>query len=72
MVVPETTSSVDHIDPVVDPHTGFVDWNTYIERMFCELTGFQVLCFDCHSKKTSIERSIATERKRNAKNNSKS
>lgn len=55
---------VDHIDPVVDPETGFVDWNTYIERMFCELDGFQVLCHKCHTAKTQKEREVANERKK--------
>lgn len=61
--VPETTSSVDHILPVVDPYTGFVDWNTYMERLFCEEEGFQVLCNPCHTKKTKGERLVATRRK---------
>lgn len=61
---PETTCSVDHINPVIDPKVGFQDWDTYIERMYCEADGFQVLCEDCHSTKTKEERDIATERKR--------
>ena len=63
-VVPETTSSVDHIEPVIDPEKGFTTWDSYVERMFCEVEGFQVLCSDCHSIKTKKERAIATERKR--------
>ena len=55
---------VDHIVPVVDPLTGFVGWDTYIERMFCEADGLQVICHDCHEKVTAEERAIATERKR--------
>ncbi len=47
---------VDHIDPVVDPKVGFVDWNTYIERMFCDSSNIQVLCRECHAKKTKAER----------------
>lgn len=61
---PETTLAVDHIDPVIDPHVGFVDWDTYIARMYCEKEGFQVLCQSCHKEKTDKERQIATERKR--------
>jgi len=49
-------SAVDHIDPVVEPSTGFVDWNTYIERMFLEAEGYQVLCWQCHKDKTEAER----------------
>jgi len=63
-VVPETTASVDHIDPVVDPSIGFRGFDEYIERMYCELEHFQVLCSPCHDNKTAGERNIATERKR--------
>lgn len=54
----------DHINPVVDPAVGFVDWNTYIDRMFIE-TGWQAICDSCHKIKTAEERSIATQRKKN-------
>lgn len=47
---------VDHIDPVIDPEVGFIDWNEVIARMFCEKDGLQVLCHDCHSRKTADER----------------
>jgi len=47
---------VDHIKPVVDPTTGFVSWDEYIERTFCELDNLQVLCRACHATKTSEER----------------
>lgn len=47
---------VDHIFPVVDPRTGFVDWETYIGRMFCEKENLQVLCKPCHSSKTALEK----------------
>jgi 5-methylcytosine-specific restriction endonuclease McrA len=49
---------VDHINPVVDPFVGFVDWNTYIPRMFCEVSGYQLLCDPCHDIKTSKEKEI--------------
>ena len=28
----------------------------FVERMFCEADGFQVLCKDCHQAKTNAER----------------
>lgn len=58
---------VDHIEPVVDTMQGFVDWNTYIERMFCEADGLQPLCKGCHDVKTKREkqeRKDAAKRKR--------
>lgn len=47
---------VDHIHPVVDPVQGFVSWDTYIDRMFCELHDLQVLCKPCHKEKTQQEK----------------
>lgn len=60
--------AVDHISPVV--LDGFKDWNTFIERLFCDKDNLQVLCsyklkdiklhggeVSCHLKKTREERS---------------
>ena len=55
---------VDHIEPVIDPKVGFVDWNTYMDRMFVEEDGLQLLCHSCHTKKTQQERDIANARLR--------
>lgn len=66
-VIPETESTVDHIEPVIDPATGFKSWDEYIERLFCEADGFQVLCRACHDQKTYSERKVSTERKRRLK-----
>jgi hypothetical protein len=59
---------VDHVIPVVDSDTGFVSWDNYINRMFCNSDNYQLLCSDCHYSKTSNERMIATERKKRDKN----
>jgi ribosomal protein S27AE len=49
-------SLADHKYPVVDPKVGFIDWNTYIDRMFNgEL---QPLCKEDHDKKTKEENRI--------------
>lgn len=47
---------VDHINPVVDPKVGFVNWDTYINNMFCPEENLQVLCNPCHDKKTKEEK----------------
>lgn len=60
-------AAVDHIDPVIDPAVGFVNWDTVIERLFVEVEGFQVLCWECHRAKTEKERAIATARRRKEK-----
>lgn len=49
---------LDHIHPVVDPTTGFIDWNTYIARMFVEEAGYQAICDSCHDAKTAGERAL--------------
>lgn len=47
---------VDHIEPVVNPLTGFIDWNTFVARMFCPITNLQVLCKECHKVKSDKEK----------------
>lgn len=44
---------IDHINPVINPSTGFNDWNEYIERLFTD--NLQVLCLECHRRKTNKE-----------------
>lgn len=57
--------AIDHVDPVVDPAVGFTTWDEYIERMYVEIDGFQLLCNKCHTIKTNEERRIAKERRSN-------
>jgi 5-methylcytosine-specific restriction endonuclease McrA len=49
---------VDHKKPVVDPKAGFVDWDTFIDRLYCEAKSLQVLCKPCHSLKSKKERKL--------------
>jgi hypothetical protein len=51
--------NMDHIEPVI-PVEGFSngkpwDWNEYIGRMYCEPSGYQMLCTVCHKAKTKKE-----------------
>lgn len=64
---PSADVQVDHILPVIDPFKGFETWDRVIERMFCSVEYFQVLCTDCHKNKTTVERQQAKERKLNEK-----
>lgn len=66
--------SVDHIQPVVDPATGFPalpdgtpDWNVYIARLFCPQENLQVLCSSCHDKKTAGENELRDKGKEPSK-----
>ncbi len=54
---------VDHIRPIVDPAVGFVNWDTLIERMFVEEDELQVLCHECHERKTNEEKALAKARR---------
>jgi len=46
---------LDHIEPVVDPKAGFTGFDSFIERLFCDVEGFQVLCKVCSDIKTEVE-----------------
>jgi 5-methylcytosine-specific restriction endonuclease McrA len=47
---------VDHVLPVVDPKVGFVSWDDFINRIFCEIENLQVMCKPCHKVKTEEEK----------------
>ena len=47
---------VDHVHPVVEPKKGFISWDVYVARMFCEIEGLQVMCKPCHKIKTDKEK----------------
>ena len=40
---------VDHIKPIIDPEQGFVSWDEFINKLFCEKEEVQLLCHKCHS-----------------------
>lgn len=44
----------DHIEPVV-PLTGFVSYDSWIERCFVPADKFQAICWKCHKEKTAEE-----------------
>jgi len=57
----------DHRQPVVDPNVGFVSWDVFIDRMFCEADGYDAICETCHAKKTAQENEIRRQIKSDAK-----
>jgi 5-methylcytosine-specific restriction endonuclease McrA len=54
--VGSTKVAVDHVTPVVSVDDGFVDFNTFIQRLFCNEDNLQVICDECHTTKTNSER----------------
>ena len=49
---------VDHVQPVVNPLTGFESWDVFIDRLFCEQDNLQAICKSCHKIKTKQEKTI--------------
>lgn len=64
---PAKDVQVDHINAIINPEVGFTTWDDVINSLFCEIDNLQVLCKDCHSKKTALEKSIAKERNNDRK-----
>lgn len=63
--------AIDHVQPIVDPKVGFVDWDVYIKRMFegelqvlCNYPGLRDGKPSCHHAKTALEKGDAVERRR--------
>lgn len=58
---PKKEVAVDHINPV-GSRVGSkfaskdVTWDSYIKRLFCDLGNLQVLCSECHKKKSALEK----------------
>ena len=55
---------VDHINPVIDPLTGFSGWDSFVNNLFCERENLQLLCKKCHDHKSSEERLLAKNNKK--------
>lgn len=51
----------DHIIPVIDVKTGFVNWEDYINRLFVKSDGIQILCKTCHEGKTLVENQLRVQ-----------
>lgn len=62
---------VDHTIPVVDPVEGFIDWNTFVERLFCDPNNLKVLCKPCHKVKTDQEKATRAVHRKLAKEKNK-
>src|SRR5690242_16434822 len=67
---PTSDVNVDHIDPVVGEE-GFISWDKFITNLYCPIENLQVLCTDCHDKKTQSENTTRKIINANRKANSK-
>ncbi len=47
------------VDHIVEIGT-FVDWNSYMEKLFCGQENLQAVCSNCHMKKTKAYNSAQT------------
>lgn len=61
--VGSTHVAVDHLVPVISVDDGFVDWNEFVARLFCDASNLQVICEECHQKKTNAERAERNRKK---------
>lgn len=57
---------IDHIEPVMDLNdvSDERDWNKIISRMFCGEDNLQALCSSCHELKTTEEKKLRAQIKR--------
>lgn len=53
----ESEIHIDHIIPAGTLRKS-EDLPGFVDRLFCEVDGFQILCETCHHKKTQYERKI--------------
>jgi 5-methylcytosine-specific restriction endonuclease McrA len=56
-------TQLDHVIPCVNPETGFVGFDEYIDKLLCNPEGYQRLCIECHSQKTASENVVRKETK---------
>lgn len=60
--------AVDHIEAVINPTTGFTDFDTYVKRLFVKANQLQVLCKACHNAKSKAENAIRRKIKKEKEN----
>ena len=51
---PDKRIVVDHITPAGELND-FNDLSSFVKNLFCEVDGLQVLCKECHDKKTIVD-----------------
>lgn len=56
----------DHVEPAVEL-SGWKDWNSFVERLFCPSMDLRILCQACHDRVTDEQRAERVARRRAAK-----
>lgn len=66
---PAYLAQVDHMDPLVPIESTLenMDWNTLIDRAWCEANRLQILDKQCHNVKTKAENKLRREFKKGNK-----
>lgn len=62
---------VDHLEPVVHPEEGFISWDVYIKRLYCDISNLQAICLGCHKVKSTEENKQRKRKNHGRKENSK-
>ena len=58
---------IDHEPPVIDPAVGFTTWDDFVNNLYCEKDCLQLLCRNCHDIKSTEEREVAKQFRKNKK-----
>ena len=66
-VHPKKAVQLDHVIPVVDPKTGWTNFDDFVDRLLVDTPGFQVLCILHHKEKTAKENEGRVEVRRKTK-----
>ena len=62
IIAPKSETQMDHIEPIVNPKTGFQGFNDeYMDRFFPYKEGWQRLCKSCHDIKSLGENLIRSK-----------
>lgn len=66
---PRYLMECDHIIPLIplDKTLEDLDWNTLINRLWCDILNLQAICQSCHKLKCSLERKARNAYKKDRK-----
>jgi len=53
--LPATALQLDHVQPIINPDTGWVSYDNWIERAVVDAQGYSFICIPCHKAKSVSE-----------------